>query len=96
MDPELKRILDETHALAKDNHRMLRAIRRDQLVGFVGKIVLWILVIVLPLYVYQQYLGPLVEKFTTLYGVGATTQNGVGLPTTAELQKLIDSYKVKQ
>ncbi|MDO8231678.1 MAG: hypothetical protein Q7T37_00540 [bacterium] len=96
MDPELKRILDETHALARDNHRMLRAIRRDQIISFFGKIVFWILLIILPLYVYQQYLGPIMSKFSVLYGMGTTTPSGSSLPTTAELQKLIDSYKVKQ
>ncbi len=95
MDSELKRVLDETHALAKDNHRMLRAIRRDQLVGFVSKVVLWILILVLPLYIYQKYLGPIMAKFSTLYGVSTTTP-GASLPTSVELQKLIDSYKVKQ
>src|SRR3989344_5836388 len=37
MDPELKKEIAEIHALAKDNHRMLRAIRRDQWLGFFGK-----------------------------------------------------------
>ena len=96
MDPELKRVLDETHALARDNHRMLRAIRRDQWIGFVSKAILWILVLVLPLYIYQQYLGPIMSKFSVLYGVGTTTPGTTDLPTTVELQKLIDSYKVKQ
>ena len=92
MDPELKRQLDEIHALARDNHRMLRAIRRDQWLGFIGRIVVWIIVLALPLYFYQQYLRPLVSKFSTTTGV--TTTGPFGMPTFAELQKLINSYKV--
>ncbi|MHB8710019.1 MAG: hypothetical protein ACYC6X_00485 [Minisyncoccota bacterium] len=92
MDPELKRVLDEMHALTKDNHRMLRAIRRDQWLGFIGRIVVWIIVLILPLYLYQQYLQPFVEKFST---ATSTPSSGFfGLPTSAELQKLINSYKV--
>ncbi len=93
MDPELKRVLDETHALAKDNHRMLRAIRRDQWIGFFGKIIVWVVVLVLPLYLYQQYLGPLVARFSAMSGIATSTTNPFGLPTTTELQKLINSYK---
>lgn len=93
MDPELKRVLDETHALAKDNHRMLRAIRRDQWFGFVWKIIIWFVVLVLPFYLYQQYVGPLVAKFSVLSGMATSTSNVFGLPTTAELQKLINSYQ---
>ena len=92
MDPELKRLLEETNALAKDNHRMLRAIRRDYWIGLAGKILFWVIILALPLYFYQQYLQPLVDKFSTSTGVSANS-GPFGLPTTAELQKLIDSYK---
>ena len=92
MDLELKRLLEETRALARENHRMLRAIRRDQWFGFVGKIIVWIIVLLLPLYLYQQYLQPIVSKFSAT--PGATAPSGLfGLPTTAELQKLINSFK---
>ncbi len=91
MDPELKRELEEIRALAKDSHRMLRAIRRDQWLGFIGKIAFWIIVFAVPLYFYQQYLQPLVEKFSV---TSSTTPSGLfGLPTSAEVQKLLDSYK---
>ncbi len=93
MDPELKRELEEIHALAKDNHHMLRAIRRHQWYGFVGKIIIWIVVLALPLYFYQQYLEPLVSQFSAI--PGATTSGVFGIPTTAELQKLLSSFQGK-
>ena len=91
MDPELKRRLDEIHALAKDNHDMLRAIRRGQWLGLVGRIIVWIIVLALPLYLYQQYLQPLVSKFSATSGM--TTTGPFGFPTSAEVQKLINSFK---
>ena len=94
MDPELKKEIAEIHALAKDNHRMLRAIRRDQWLGVFGKVVFWVIIVVLPLYLYQQYLQPLVAKFQTTQG--ASTSGPFGLPTSAELQKLINSYTAGQ
>ena len=97
MDPELKRQIEEIHALAKDNHQMLRAIRRDQWLGFIGRIIVWAIVLALPLYLYQQYLQPIVSKF---YPTSATTTSGTsgpfGFPTSAEVQKLINSYKTGQ
>ncbi len=94
MDPELKQQLDQIHALAKDNHDMLRAIRRDQWLGFIGRIIVWIIVLALPLYLYQQYLQPFVSKFSS--AVGITTSGPFGFPTSAELQKLINSFKAGQ
>lgn len=91
MDPELKRLLEETHVLARENNRMLRAIRRDQWLGFFGRIIVWVIVLALPLYLYQQYLQPFVEKFSATSGT--TTSGPFGFPTSVELQKLINSFK---
>ena len=57
MDPELKRMFEETRALAKDNHRMLRAIRRDQWFSFIAKLLFWAAIILVPLYFLQPYLN---------------------------------------
>ena len=94
MDTEMKRQLEEIHALAKDNHRMLKAIRRDQWFGFVGRVIIWAIVLLLPLYLYQQYLYPIVSKFPS--ASSATSTGPFGLPTTADIQKLINSYKAGQ
>lgn len=94
MDPEVKRELDEVKALVRDNHRILRAIRRDQWIGFVSKIVFWLIALAIPFYLYQQYLQPIVAKFTTTTGMAPS--GFLGLPTSAELQKLLNSYKMGQ
>ena len=91
MDTDLRKELDEIHALARDNHRMLRAIRRDQWLGFIGRIVVWIIVVALPLYFYQQYIQPFVTKFSPMAGKNAS--GSFGFPTSAEVQKLINSIK---
>ncbi|HUY05233.1 MAG TPA: hypothetical protein VMV62_00725 [Candidatus Paceibacterota bacterium] len=93
MDPELKKALDEIHALTKDNHDMLRAIRRDQWLGFIGRVIVWLIVLALPLYLYQQYLQPLVSKFSTTQGV--STSGLFGFPTAAEVQKILNSFQGK-
>lgn len=89
-------MLDETRALTKDNHRMLRAIRRDQWIGFFGKIIFWLVVLVLPIYFYQQYLKPLTSLFAAPSDTATSTSSGFGFPTTTELQKLINSYRTGQ
>lgn len=93
MDPELKQQLEEIHALAKDNHQMLRAIRRHQWYGVIGTILFWAVLIITPFYLYQQYLQPFIAKFSAT--TGAPTTGLFGLPTSADLQKLINSFKAK-
>jgi len=92
MDPEIKRQLEEVHALAKDNHQMLRAIRRHQWWSFVTTAVFWLVILIAPFYLYQQYVQPLVDKFS----VPGTTTGGFGLPTSADVQNLINSFKAGQ
>jgi hypothetical protein len=97
MDPETKQLLEETHALAKDNHKMLRSIKRGQWLSFFSSILVWIVVLVLPLYLYQQYLQPIITRFSATSGMSTTTATGLfGLPSFAEMQKLINSYKAGQ
>ena len=91
MDPELKRLLDENLMFAKDNNRILHAMRRDQWIALAGRIVIWIIILVLPFYLYQHYLQPLVAKFSVTTGIKMS--GPFGLPTSAEMQKLIDSIK---
>jgi len=94
MDEETRRLLDETHALAKDNHRMLRAIRRGQIMSFFSTLIVWIVVLALPLFLYQQYLAPTINKISELSGVSTTTTTGLfGLPSSAQLGKMLDSVK---
>lgn len=94
IDYEEKHLLEENLALTKDNHRMLRAIRRDQWLSFIGKLIFWAIMLALPLYLYQQYLQPFVSKFSVITGV--TTSGPFGLPTSADLQKLINSFQAGQ
>lgn len=91
MDPELKQELAQIRELAKENHDMLKKIRRDQWLGFVGRIIVWAIVLALPLYLYQQYLEPFVANFSG--SAGTTTSGPFGFPTTAELEKLIEPFQ---
>lgn len=94
MDPEIKHQLEEIHALAKDTHRLLRAVRRHQLFGIVMTIIFWLVILITPFYFFQQYLQPFVAKYSATTGM--STSGPFGLPTTADLQKLINSFKVGQ
>ena len=88
MDPEVKREFAELHALVKDNHRLLRAVRRHQILEMFGKLALWLIIILVSGYAYIAYLNPLVAQFFS--GASSTP---FGIPSSADLQKLIDSYK---
>lgn len=48
--------------LTKENNRMLHAMRRNAMLGTLFKLAFWIALIVLPFWLYQQYLAPVVDS----------------------------------
>ena len=93
MDPELRRLLNENLAISKNNNEVLRSIRHHQWLTSVTSIIFWVVVVALPIYLYQQYVQPVFEKFVP----GSATSTGVFfIPSSADLQKLLESFKAQQ
>lgn len=95
MDPqqEIKQQLVEIRALARDTHRLVRAVRRHQLLDTWGKVIFWALVLASSWYGYKVYIEPLIGKFQ----VGQFNPvSSLQFPTSADLQKLIESGKAGQ
>jgi hypothetical protein len=92
-DPGLERELEELHALVKDNHRMLRAIRRGQWMSFFSTVIVWVAVLALPLFLYQRYVEPIISQISSLSGTSPTTASGLlNIPAFPDLGKMINSY----
>ena len=91
MDPEIRKALDEIHALTRDNHRLLRAVRRHQILETFGKLFIWAVVIVAGVYAYIGYVYPLIERYQANPQQAAS--NIFGLPTLSDLQNLVHSYQ---
>jgi len=73
---------------------MLRAIRRHQWYSFFWTIIVWVVVLALPFYLYQQYLQPFIAKFSAT--TGTPTSGLFGFPTSADIEKLLNSFKAGQ
>lgn len=89
MDPELKRLLEESLAVSKSNNDLLRSIRRHQWVSVFTSTLFWILMAIIPFFFYQHYLEPIVDR---LRGTSTSTP-GFYIPSSADFQKLINSLK---
>lgn len=91
MDPESKRLLEQTYALAKDNHRLLRAVRRHQILDSFGKWILWLVIIAASAYSYFAYLKPILNTFVP--ELSLMQSGGLDTSTTTPLGKLINYFK---
>lgn len=82
MDAELKSLLEENLRVSKETNELLRSMNRQAWWGFAGRVVLWILVIILPLLLLPMIIGQFLEAYT-----GSSEFN------MEELQKLLEQYQ---
>ncbi|MEK7604254.1 MAG: hypothetical protein AAB442_00410 [Patescibacteria group bacterium] len=94
MDPEIARQLEEIREVTHENNRMLRSIHRDLFIDMFGKYILWALFILGSVYWIVSYLAPLGKDYSMT--TGQSPSGPFGLPSSADIQKLINSYKAGQ
>jgi len=87
---ELKKLLEENLAVAKDNNRLLREMRRNAILGLIAKIVIWLVILGVPLFLLSSYLGPLIDA---LAGQGGVPSALFGVPSEDQIQRLIEQYQ---
>ena len=61
---DLRDLLEENLELARENNKMLRAMRRDAIISGVLKTLVWAVVIVSSFYFTAKYLEPMLGMFT--------------------------------
>ena len=74
--------LDELLKLTKENNRMLHSMRRSAFFGGIFKVVMWVAFIIIPLWLYMQYVAPMMagmlETYQELQGTSASAQAQFG------------------
>lgn len=94
---ELKKLLEENLAVAKDNNRLLREMRRNAILGLIAKIVIWLVLLGVPLFFLSAYLGPLMDAVTGQSANGQVIPGGFfGVPSEEQINKLIEQYQAVQ
>lgn len=75
-----QQVLQETYRLAKENNKMLHAMRRSAFWGGVLKLIIYAVLLLAPLWFYMQYLSPIVSQALK------TMQQVQGTGTQAQVQ----------
>ena len=69
MDPESRKLLEDTHSLAEENNMMLRAMRRSMFWAHVSNILYWLIIIGISIgacYFLQPYMNRVVQMYDTV------------------------------
>ena len=86
----LTKLLQENLAVAKDNNRLLREMRRNAILGLIAKIVIWLVILGVPLFFLSTYLGPILDA---LSGQTASSTSLFGIPSEEQINQLIEQYQ---
>lgn len=88
MDEELKDLLEENLEVTRENNELLKKIRRDAMIGFAVKAVIWLVILGVPIFFITTYLAPFLEQTGT-----STPTTLFGIPSPEEAQKLLEEYQ---
>ena len=77
MDPESKKLLEETLALAKENNGMLHSLRRSMRVARFMSFLYWVLIIGSAFGAYY-FVEPYIDQMKGIYGEASGLLNGLG------------------
>lgn len=78
---ELKDLLEENIEIGKETNKLIKAMRRDALVGGIVKFAIWLVLIVASFYLSAKFLEPYLGTLTN--------ENGAG-----DYKALFDQYRV--
>ena len=93
MDPESKKLLDDTFLLVKDNNIMLHKIRRGQKWASIMRIVYWLIIIGASIEAFY-YLQPYVEKLMTLYNQVSGSSQTINKVDLNSIEDILKNYKI--
>lgn len=87
--------LEQILKLTRENNRMLHAMRRNAWLGGIFKLIMWAALIIIPFWLYMQYLAPVMqsamETMNQIQGTGAKAQAQFG-DLNAAMQKLKNQF----
>jgi hypothetical protein len=87
----LEELLKQTHDVAMQNHKILKRMERNALIGFVAKVIIWLIVLGVPIIFLSAYIAPLMNAFS--HGTTTAPAGLFGLPSAEQLQQVIQTYK---
>jgi len=97
VDPKEKKLLKETAELARENHKLIKKVRRAQLWGRAFRIAYWVIILIATFGAYY-IIQPFVEQFFNVYealrgGIDSVQNVGDNLPDLSRLSDFLQGFK---
>ncbi len=89
--PDRDDTLEEVYRLAKENNRMLRAMRRSAFFGTLLRIAIWVLILGSSVWAYSVFVAPVIEQMKAVMDE-AQSANASVKAQFGEFRELLDKF----
>lgn len=101
MEPQDRKLLEETAKLAKENHKMLKSMHRKQSLATIVSVIKWIIIVIVTLWAWVL-IQPMIEQVAQLYTQVQDTSKAVadlkvqadGALENSGLQDLLNIFRM--
>ncbi len=94
MDMNKDDMLEETYRLARDNNRMLHAMRRNAFLSGLVRVVFWAAIIAATVWSYMQFVNPILQSVAQTTSQLQSVGGSAGIQIS-HLQETLNSLKGK-
>lgn len=89
----LEELLKQSLEVAKENHKILKRMERNALIGFIVKVIVWLIVLGVPILFFSAYIGPLISAVQNGTAGNSAAGHVWGIPSPEQIRQLIEAYK---
>lgn len=93
MDEEIKEKIEKTYELSIENNRILRRIRRSNILGLIFKIIVFVVVTGVGTWFYVYILHPYLQQMIETYNSVQGGVENIGSEVDSNLKKLLEMLK---
>jgi hypothetical protein len=76
---EEEELLERTYRISRENNQMLHSMRRSAFFGGIIKLIVWIALLGFPIWLYVQYVNPLLSDVTSKVNQVQEVGNDIGI-----------------
>jgi hypothetical protein len=72
-------LLERTYRISRENNQMLHSMQRSAFIGGLIKLIIWIALLGIPIWLYMQYVNPVLSSVTSKVNQVQEVGNDIGI-----------------
>ena len=78
-EDEYEELVERTFRMTRENNQMLHSMRRNAFLGGILKLIIWVVLLGFPIWLYIQYVNPVLTNLVSAVGEVQQVGNDIGV-----------------